>query len=131
MADMQSFTEPYLEKNFHGQTKMALENKQEWRQEGEATIVLERFPFLTLPCSQPYVHRAPGNTLPLLFLISCPLPRRRCEPGISRRTEEIKVLQTVPTQDVNTPGIHTALFPGALNTCSKYRLNSKRGFFKV
>jgi len=34
MADMQSFTEPYLEKNFHGQTKMALENKQEWRQEG-------------------------------------------------------------------------------------------------
>lgn len=86
MADIHSFIQPYLQKNFHSQTKMASENKK-WREDPSAPAVWELFPLLTMSCPQLCIHWAPGTLLLLLFLVSCPFIRKRWEGGSSGRTE--------------------------------------------
>lgn len=121
-ADMHGFTEFYLQKNFHSQTKMALQNKEAQRKGRSAVLKISPS---SVPCPQLYVHWTPGiiysacgggNVRALLFLKSCPFTRKRCDPGISGRSKKMKVLEEVPGLDLNIPSIYPPEFLWALNT---------------
>lgn len=94
VADMHSLTETYLQKDFHSQTKMVIENKEEWKEETSAVweVSFSHNVLFTYTCLLSTWHPPPL----FLFVIVCLFMKKRCDPSISGRTEEMEVLEDAP-----------------------------------
>lgn len=103
MADMHSFTEPYLQKNFHRQTKTAIENKEEGRENRSTTAIWKMFPFFHNVLLMDTCPLDTWHTSTLSFLNILPFHEKEMLPQHLRENWKMKVLEEAPMQDVNTP----------------------------